>query len=124
VLIRDGEPVLGESGKQLVIDYEWDLVYAADPARALATIKAKTRDRWPEPEDVRQRHMLQESIVSAFDAARALARMHHKRGTEVFGPADAVDALREQLKQVEMILVRFGPSQAWLFADEDQEGEA
>ncbi|WP_405504661.1 hypothetical protein [Streptomyces anulatus] len=123
--VRDGDPVLDMAREQVVIDYEWDLVYAADPARALATI-AKNSGESPnlEAEDVRQRRILSSSIASACGAARTLARMRQSRGPEVFGHGDTVDDLRAQLRQVEEILLRFGPSQAsFLFHEDEVKGE-
>ncbi|MFF6815649.1 hypothetical protein ACFZAG_38155 [Streptomyces sp. NPDC012403] len=55
-LVRDGEPVLDKTREQVIIDYEWDLVYAADPVRAMATIAKNSRGPLEsEAEDVRQR---------------------------------------------------------------------
>jgi hypothetical protein len=123
-LVRDGEPVLDKAGEQIIIDYEWDLVYAADPARALATIAKNSREPLEsEAEDVRQRRLLASGVISAFEAARALARMHKSRGPEVFGHVDTVDELREQLRQAEEILLRFGPSRSSFLLDEDEEEE-
>ncbi|MFJ3310350.1 hypothetical protein ACIPSA_46655 [Streptomyces sp. NPDC086549] len=125
VPVRDGDPVLDKAREQVIIDYEWDLVYAAAPARALATI-AKNSGEPPEleAEDVRQRRMLSSGIASACKAARTLARMRQSRGPEVFGHEDTVDDLRAQLRQVEEILLRFGPSQAsFLFHEDEEEGE-
>ncbi|OKJ80717.1 hypothetical protein AMK32_23385 [Streptomyces sp. CB01883] len=123
--IRDGDPILDKAGEQVVIDYEWDLVYAADPTRALAAI-AKNSDKSPEleAEDVRQRRILSSGIASAYGAVRTLARMRQSRGPEVFGHGDTVDGLRAQLRQVDEILLRFGPSQAsFLFHEDEEEGE-
>ncbi|MDL5198607.1 hypothetical protein [Streptomyces sp. ALI-76-A] len=122
-LVRDGERVLDKAGEQVIIDYEWDLVYAADPARALATIAKNSREPLEtEAEDVRQRRLLASGVVSALEAARALARMHKSRGPGVFGHVDTVDELREQLRQAEEILLRFGPSRTSFLLDEDEEG--
>ncbi|MFD8779397.1 hypothetical protein [Streptomyces sp. NPDC059916] len=41
----------------------------------------------------------------------------------MFGHIDTVDELREQLRQAEAILLRFGPSRASFLLDEDEEGE-
>ncbi|MGV9503916.1 hypothetical protein ACWDQ0_37220 [Streptomyces sp. NPDC003642] len=123
-LVRDGEPVLDKIGEQVIIDYEWDLVYAADPARAEATIAKNSRGPQElEAEDVRQRRLLASGVTSVFEAARSLARMHKSRGPEVFGHVDTVDELRAQLRQAEEILLRFGPSRASFLLDEDEEGE-
>ncbi|MDX3186624.1 hypothetical protein ABZ516_32570 [Streptomyces sp. NPDC019826] len=123
LLVHDGEPVLDKAGEQVIIDYEWDLVYAADPARALATIAKNGREPQElEAEDVRQRRLLTSGVVSAFEAARSLARMHKSRGPEVFGHVDTVDELREQLRQTEAILLRFGPSRSPFLLDIDEEG--
>ncbi|MEW2077118.1 MULTISPECIES: hypothetical protein [unclassified Streptomyces] len=57
-LVRDGEPVLDKTREQVIIDYEWDLVYAADPVRAMATIAKNSRGPpESEAEDVRQRRL-------------------------------------------------------------------
>ncbi|MGJ3557988.1 hypothetical protein ACR6C2_00025 [Streptomyces sp. INA 01156] len=57
VVVHDGEPMRDKSGVQEILDYEWDLVHAADPAHALATIaknraeaKARTDGTSAEPE--------------------------------------------------------------------------
>ncbi|MGW1259991.1 hypothetical protein ACWD5Q_33675 [Streptomyces sp. NPDC002513] len=131
VLVRDGEPMLDKAGQQMIIDYEWDLVHAADPAQALETIaknraeaKAKTggKHQEPEPEDVRLRRTLEQGITSAAKAARALARMSQRRGNQVFGTFDAVQGQREQLAQLAEILTKFGPVDTSLFVfDEDEE---
>ncbi|MER6443487.1 hypothetical protein ABT275_45620 [Streptomyces sp. NPDC001185] len=61
-VVHDGNPMLDKSGEQEILDYEWDLVHAADPAHALAIIaknraEAKTKtdgkSAEPEAEDVR-----------------------------------------------------------------------
>ncbi|MFE7034573.1 hypothetical protein ACFU9Y_30110, partial [Streptomyces sp. NPDC057621] len=121
-LMRDGEPLLDKAGEQVIIDYEWDLVYASDPVRALAAIAENSSEPLEtEAEDVRQRRLLADSVASALGAARSLARLHKSRGPEVFGHADTVDEVREQLRQAEGILLRFGPSRAAFLLDEDQE---
>ncbi|WP_109036441.1 hypothetical protein [Streptomyces rubrogriseus] len=122
--VRDGDPVLDKAREQVVIDYEWDLVYAADPDRALAAI-AKHNGESPEleAEDVRQRRLLASGVDSAVKAARSLARMRKSRGPEVFGHVDTVDELRKQLRQAEEILLSYGPSRFLLDEDEDEEGE-
>ncbi len=123
-LVRDGEPVVDKTGEQVIIDYEWDLVYAADPARALATIAKNSREPLEtEAEDVRQRRLLASGVASALEAARSLARMRKSRGPEAFGHVDTVDELRQQLRQAEEILLRFGPSRSAFLLDEDEEGE-
>ncbi|MFF3459721.1 hypothetical protein ACFYXH_36580 [Streptomyces sp. NPDC002730] len=132
VLVLDGEPVLDQAGEQVIIDYEWDLVHAADPAEAERTI-AKNRaalktgggSQEREAEDVRQRRQLEQGIASASKAARALARMSQKRGKGVFGTFDGVQALRDQLKKLDEVLVAFGPADTSIIVideDEDEEG--
>jgi hypothetical protein len=124
VLLRDGDPVLDKRGEQAVIDYEWDLVYAADPARAMAAIARNSGGPLkPEVEHVRQREQLTIGVVSALEAARSLARMHKSHGPEVFGHVYAVDDLRNRLRQIEEILLVFGPDRASLLLDDDKEGE-
>ncbi|MFC7869468.1 hypothetical protein ACFU5B_37440 [Streptomyces murinus] len=135
VRVRDGEPMLDKTGEQMIIDYEWDLVYAADPALAVATVaknraeaKAKTdgKPEDPEAEDARQRRTLEQGITSASKAARALARMSRQRGKGVFGTFDGVQALRDQLDKLDEILVAFGPADTSIIViddeDEDEEG--
>ncbi|MFI9289471.1 hypothetical protein [Streptomyces werraensis] len=133
VRVSDGEPMLDKTGEQMIIDYEWDLVYAADPALAVATVaknraeaKAKTdgKPEAPEAEDARQRRTLEQGITSASKAARALARMSRQRGKGVFGTFDGVQALRDQLDKLDEILVAFGPADTSIIVidDEDEEG--
>ncbi|MGC0344331.1 hypothetical protein RKD20_009453 [Streptomyces sp. SLBN-8D4] len=133
VMVHDGEPMLDSTGEQEILDYEWDLVHAADPAQALATIaknraaaKAKMNgtSAEPEAEDARQRRLLEQGITSAAKAGRALARMSQKRGNQVFGAFEAVEALRVQLGQLEGILAKFGPADPSIFVvDEDVDGD-
>ncbi|WP_030720236.1 hypothetical protein [Streptomyces griseus] len=134
VQVHDGEPVRDKTGEQVIIDYEWDLVYAADPAEAERTIaknraEAKSRSKQPEPEaeDVRQRRSLEQGITAADKAARALARMTRQRGKGVFGTFDAVQALRDQLKKLDDVLVAFGPTDPSIIVididDEEEDGE-
>ncbi|WP_405763934.1 hypothetical protein OHU34_43530 [Streptomyces sp. NBC_00080] len=133
VVVHDGEPMLDKSGVQEILDYEWDLVHAADPAHALATIaknraeaKAKTdgTSAEPEAEDARQRRLLDQGIKGAAKAGRALARMSQKRGNQVFGTFEAVKALRVQLGNLEEILMQFGPVDPSIFVvDEDDDGD-
>ncbi|MFF9457297.1 hypothetical protein [Streptomyces flaveolus] len=135
VRVSDGERMLDKTGEQMIIDYEWDLVYAADPALAVATVaknraeaKAKTDGKpdAPEAEDARQRRTLEQGITSASKAARALARMSRQRGKGVFGTFDGVQALRDQLDKLDEILVAFGPADTSIIViddeDEDEEG--
>lgn len=133
VVVHDGEPMLDKSGVQEILDYEWDLVHAADPAKALETIatnrakaKAKTNvtSEAPEAEDARQRRLLEQGIKGAAKAGRALARMSQKRGNQVFGAFEAVEALRVQLGQLDGILSKFGPADPSIFVvDEDVDGD-
>ncbi|MEU3411296.1 hypothetical protein ABZ760_08490 [Streptomyces sp. NPDC006658] len=133
VVVHDGEPMLDKSGVQEILDYEWDLVHAADPTHALATIaknraaaKAKTdgTSAEPEAEDARQRRLLEQGIKGAAKAGRALARMSQKRGKQVFGAFEAVKALRVQLGNLEEILMQFGPADPSIFVvDEYVDGD-
>lgn len=130
VPVRDGEPVLDKAGEQVIVDYEWDLVHAADPVQAERTIatnraalKTSGSPQEREPEDVRQRRQLEQGITSAAKSGRALARMSQKRGKGVFGTFDGVQALREQLKKLDEVLVAFGPADTSVIViDEDEEG--
>lgn len=133
VVVHDGEPMLDKSGVQEILDYEWDLVHAADPAKALETIAtnraaAKTKtggtSEAPEAEDARQRRLLEQGITGAAKAGRALARMSQKRGNQVFGTFEAVEALRVQLGNLNGILTRFGPADPSIFVvDEGVDGD-
>ncbi|MFK0025687.1 hypothetical protein [Streptomyces sp. NPDC090798] len=133
VAVHDGEPMLDGTGVQEILDYEWDLVHAADPAQALATIaknraeaKAKTdgESAEPEAEDARQRRLLEQGITGAAKAGRALARMSQKRGNQVFGAFEAVEVLRVQLGKLDGILTKFGPADPSIFVvDEDVDGD-
>ncbi|MFD7874887.1 hypothetical protein ACFV5G_12400 [Streptomyces sp. NPDC059766] len=49
--------------------------------------------------------------------------MCQSRGPEVFGDGNTVDNLRAQLRQVEEILLRFGPFQASFLFHEDEEAD-
>ncbi|MGW4034557.1 hypothetical protein ACWEFL_35560 [Streptomyces sp. NPDC004838] len=134
MVVHDGDPVRDGTGEQEILDYEWDLVHAADPAHALATIaknraEAKARtdgtSAQPEAEDARQRWLLDQGIKGAAKAGRALARMSQKRGNQVFGAFEAVKALRVQLGNLEEILMQFGPADPSIFVvDEDEEDDA
>ncbi|MFI7006668.1 hypothetical protein [Streptomyces sp. NPDC050145] len=125
--------MLDKADQQMIIDYEWDLVHAADPAQALETIaknraeasaKSGGKNQEPEAEDVRLRRALEQGITSAAKAARALARMSQKRGNQVFGTFDTVQGQREQLGQLSEILTKFGPVDTSLFVfDEDDEDD-
>ncbi|MFH9605464.1 hypothetical protein ACH4MK_32800 [Streptomyces rochei] len=133
VVVHDGEPMRDKSGVQEILDYEWDLVHAADPTHALATIaknraeaKAKTggTSETAEAEDAKQRRLLEQGVRGADKAGRALARMSRKRGNQVFGAFEAVAALRVQLGQLEGILAKFGPADPSIFVvDEDLDGD-
>ncbi|MEV5010905.1 hypothetical protein [Streptomyces sp. NPDC055692] len=133
VMVHDGEPMLDSTGEQKILDYEWDLVHAADPAQALATIaknraeaKAKTdgTSAQPEAEDARQRRFLEQGITGAAKAGLALARMSQKRGNQVFGTFEAVETLRGQLGKLNEILVKFGPADPSIFVvDDDVDGD-
>ncbi|MEU8319737.1 hypothetical protein AB0C33_15345 [Nonomuraea sp. NPDC048881] len=134
VLVHDGEPVRDQAGVQKTIDYEWDLVYAADPVEAEATI-AKNRatanadgqgggqDR--PAEDVLQRRALDQGITGVLKAAQALAVLSTTRGREVFGSPAAVETLSERLRRIERILTQYGPVSTALLAsgDEDEDEE-
>ncbi|MER7756208.1 hypothetical protein [Kitasatospora sp. NPDC097643] len=132
VLVHDGEPIRDKAGAMVTIDYEWDLVHAADPvesAAAIATNQKKLANGnggggGSVPEDVRQRRLLEESIRNARKAAHTLAKMTqtHSRGREVFGSPEGVDLLREQLKNVDDILVHYGPARTAVL-DLDDEGD-
>ncbi|MFF3208322.1 hypothetical protein [Streptomyces sp. NPDC002962] len=81
--------MLGKAGQQMIIDYEWDLVHAADPAQALGTIaknlaeaKAGGKQLESGAEDVRLRRTLDLGVTSAAKAARALASMSQNRGNQ------------------------------------------
>ncbi|WOI60907.1 hypothetical protein [Streptomyces fradiae] len=113
------------------LDYEWDLVHAADPAKALETIatnraKAKTNvtSEAPEAEDARQHRLLEQGITGAAKAGRALARMSQKRGNQVFGTFEAVEALRVQLGNLDGILSKFGPADPSIFVVDGDEEDA
>lgn len=129
VLVSDGEPVRDKAGEQVIIDYEWDLVYTADPAEAervvaknRAAITTGGKPEEPEEEDARQRRILEHGITNAAKAGRALARLSQKRGHQVFGTFESVQALREQLGNLNEILMKFGPVDTSLFViDEDDE---
>ncbi|MFI8456903.1 hypothetical protein [Kitasatospora sp. NPDC085464] len=132
VLVRDGEPIVDKAGAQATIDYEWDLVHAADPVLAEAEIasnreKAATgKNGSSDPEDVRQRRLLGDSVKNARKAANTLARMTqtHARGRDIFGSPDGVEMLREHLKRVDEILVAYGPARtAVLDLDDDGGGD-
>ncbi|MGW4349014.1 hypothetical protein ACWEL8_28635 [Streptomyces sp. NPDC004690] len=133
VVVHDGEPMRDKSGVQEILDYEWDLVYAADPTLARDTIaknraEAKAKpdgpSTEPEAEDARQRRLLDQGITGAAKAGRALARMSQKRGNQVFGAFEAVAALRVQLGQLDGILSKFGPADPSIFVvDEDVDGD-
>ncbi|MEU1782129.1 hypothetical protein ABZ545_21965 [Streptomyces abikoensis] len=133
VTVHDGEPMLDKSGEQEILDYEWDLVHAADPTHALATIaknraeaNAKTAgtSEESEAEDARQRRLLEQGITGAAKAGRALARMSQKRGNQVFGTFEAVQTLRVQLGKLNEILMKFGPADPSIFVvDEDVDGD-
>ena len=81
--VHDGDPVTDKAGAQVTLDYEWDLVYAADPAEAERVIAlTKAANGKPDgggtddtPEDVRQRRRLDLGLTEAVKAARTLARM-------------------------------------------------
>ncbi|MFF7993453.1 hypothetical protein ACFZDG_27140 [Kitasatospora xanthocidica] len=118
-VVRDGEPVVDKAGAVVSIDYEWDLVYAASPVEAeasIAELKKKLDGKTgsgntTETEDARQRRILQNSIRAASRAAFTLAKMTqtHARGREVFGLVTSVDALRVQLGSITETLIKFGP---------------
>ncbi|MET9660343.1 hypothetical protein [Streptomyces sp. NPDC006510] len=132
VIVRDGEAIHDKAGAMVTIDYEWDLVHAANPVEAEAAIienRKKLRNNSGKggtttPEDVRQRRILEESINNARKAATTLAKMTqtHARGREVFGSPDGVDVLRQQLKNVDDILSHYGPARTTLL-DLDDEGD-
>ncbi len=133
VPVRAGEPVLDKAGEQVIIDYEWDLVYAADPADAertmaknRAAITTSGKPAEPEGEDARQRRILEQGITNAAKAGLALARLSKKRGNQVFGTFETVQALRMQLSKLSEILVQFGPADTSIFVedlDEDEDTE-
>jgi hypothetical protein len=133
VVVHDGEPMLDKSGVQEILDYEWDLVHAADPAHASATIaknraeakaKADGTSGEPEAEDARQRRLLEQGITGAAKAGRVLARMSQKRGNQVFGSFETVEVLRVQLSQLGGVLAKFGPADPSIFVtDEGVDGD-
>ncbi|MFE3875401.1 hypothetical protein ACFXPX_13495 [Kitasatospora sp. NPDC059146] len=134
VLVHDGEPIVDKAGAKVTIDYEWDLVYAADPVHAEAEI-ALNREKLgnnkgsggnADPEDVRQRRLLDESVKNARKAANTLAKMTrtHARGREIFGSPDGVEMLREHLKKVDDILLAYGPARTMVLdLDDDGDGD-
>jgi hypothetical protein len=130
VPVRAGEPVLDKAGEQVIIDYEWDLVYAADPAEAERTM-AKNRaanttsgkPTEPEGEDTRQRRILEQGITNAAKAGFALARLGQKRGNQVFGTFESVQALRDQMGKLNEILMKFGPVDTSIFVFDDDQDE-
>ncbi|WP_371640741.1 hypothetical protein [Streptomyces virginiae] len=132
VLVRDGEPHLDKAGATKTIVYEWDLVYASHPVEAEASIaaeKQKQRDGGGAgddltAEDVRQRRNLEGGIKNAVKAANTLAKMVPSRSRDVFGSAEGVQTLRDQLKKIDEILIAYGPHQTGLLdLDEDDEDD-
>ncbi|MER7847486.1 hypothetical protein ABTZ03_26495 [Kitasatospora sp. NPDC096077] len=132
VLVHDGDPILDKVGALVTIDYEWDLVYAADPVGAEAAIaenraalgKDNTKDDDQMAEDTRQRRVLEQGIKNARKAVNALAKMVPTRGREVFGSHEGVQMLREHLRKVDEVLVAYGPERtAVLDLDDDGDDE-
>ncbi|MFJ3963120.1 hypothetical protein [Streptomyces sp. NPDC090036] len=131
-VVHDGEAIHDKAGAMVTIDYEWDLVYAANPVEAeVAIIENRKKlgnnsgkGGTTTPEDVRQRRLLEESVNNARKAATTLAKMTqtHARSREVFGSPDSVDVLRQQLKNVDDILSHYGPARTTLL-DLDDEGD-
>ncbi|TXS46996.1 hypothetical protein [Streptomyces sp. t39] len=130
VIVRDGDPVRDKVGALVTIDYEWDLVYAADPIGAEAAIAENraalgnnhTKDDDRMAEDTRQRRILEQGIKNARKAVNTLAKMVPTRGREVFGSHEGVQMLREHLRKVDDILVAFGPERTAVL-DLDDEGD-
>ena len=131
VIVRDGDPVLDKANAMVSIDYEWDLVYAASPIDAEASIANLKKNisnggkGTGETEDARQRRMLADAIKGAAKAANTLARMTqtHNLGRAVFGASSSVDALREQLGGIANILLKYGPMDDVLLDLGDDEGD-
>ena len=129
--VHDGDPVTDKAGAQVTLDYEWDLVYTADPVeaeRVIALTKAangKTGGGGTDdtPEDVRPRRRLDLGLTEAVKAARTLARMVQSRGRQVFGAPDAVETLRQRLKAIDEILLTFGPMRTDVLVLDDEDGE-
>ncbi|MFI6449646.1 hypothetical protein [Kitasatospora sp. NPDC050543] len=133
VVVRDGDPVVDKAGAMVSIDYEWDLVYAASPVEAeasIAELKKKLDGKGgsgttTETEDARQRRILENSIKAAHKAVFTLAKMTqtHARGREVFGLPSSVDSLRAQLSSINETLIKFGPIATMMQDLEDPEDE-
>jgi hypothetical protein len=124
--VHDGDPVTDKAGAQVMLDHEWDLVYAADPAEAERVIAlTKAANGKPDgggtddtPEDVRQRWRLDLGLTDAVKAARTLTR-----GRQLFGAPDAVETLRQRLKTVDEILLTFGPMRTDVLVLDDEDAE-
>ncbi|HEV2640511.1 MAG TPA: hypothetical protein VGX23_35600 [Actinocrinis sp.] len=132
VVVQDGAPVVDKAGAMVSIDYEWDLVYAASPVEAeasIAELKKKLDGKGAggsttETEDARQRRILENAIKGAGRAAFTLAKLTqtHPLGRQVFGPTSSVDALRQQLNGITETLIKYGPV-ADLMPDPEGEDE-
>ncbi|WP_372407451.1 hypothetical protein [Streptomyces luteireticuli] len=129
-LVRDGDPVIDRAGAQVTIDYEWDLVYAADPVEAEAAIArnrkssdgASSEDDDSISEDVRQRRRLERGVTGARKAATTLAKLSKARGPVVFGSPEGVQMLRDQSRAVDEILLTYGPKRSEVL-DLDDDGD-
>lgn len=117
---RDGEPVIDGAGAQVTIQHEWDLVWMADPERAETTVATtkealrnagETGGALPVPSHVKEQRALDQALNNARKATQNLAVMATKdgRGAEVFGSYEAVTQLRSRLKDLDDLIVSYGP---------------
>ncbi|MEU6347174.1 hypothetical protein ABZ883_40270 [Streptomyces sp. NPDC046977] len=132
--VDDGQPVIDRAGARVTLEYEWDLVYFANPAEAAsrkATLQAEQQKKKDGgsgieiPEHVRLRQQLTQAVTDASRAASALRRMVVQKGRErdIFGSPEGVDALRQKLSGISDILLRYGPSHAAFDLDLDLDGD-
>ncbi|MFI6396372.1 hypothetical protein [Nonomuraea sp. NPDC050540] len=131
VTVDDGDPVIDQAGAQKTLYYEWDLVYAADPKHAEATmadIRAarRTGGQGGEPdepaEDVVQRRNLDQGVTRALKAAQALAKISVARSNRtVFGSPETVEIWSGHLDTIEKILAQYGPANTTLLGLEDED---
>ncbi|GAA2275691.1 hypothetical protein GCM10009853_032280 [Glycomyces scopariae] len=132
ILVYDGQPVLDRVGTQPILEWEWDLVYRADPQRAdlsiaelrAAELSGGQQDEL-EDEEVRQRRLLDQGVASAHRAAMALAKLSLKGHSEVFGSLESINDVRSTLDRIDEILLSYGPRKTAdiLVFDEDDEME-
>ncbi|MEU7941104.1 hypothetical protein [Microbispora bryophytorum] len=123
----DGDPVVDSNGTQVSVDMEWDIVVAADPAKAADEIAAAsatnsdTPSTTPEPQ--RLRETLRSSVKTALHSVDSLILLAQSHGVDVFGSFDSITEIKTALQDARDKLNTHGPSEPIIVDDDEDDDE-